>query len=123
MSPEPAQHRRWDDIPWERLNDKTNRRFIHGEKLMLTQLQLEEGAVVPTHHHDNEQISYVVSGSLRFWVGENEKEITVGAGDSLLLPSNLPHRVLALEDTEALDLFSPPRQDWIDKTDDYLRNA
>ena len=122
MSPEPAQHRSWENVPWERLNRKIDRRFIHGDQVMLTQLRLREGAVVPPHSHHNEQLCYVLSGSLRFFVGQDgEEEFVLGPGETLLLPAHLPHEVVALEDTEVLDLFSPPRQDWIDKTDDYLR--
>ena len=123
MNPAPAEHYRWNEIPWETLNDKISRRFIYGDKLMLTQLHLKKGAVVPEHHHLNEQISYILTGSLKFWVGENCEEIIIREGESLFLPSNVSHKVLSTEDTRALDIFSPPREDWINKTDDYLRNV
>jgi len=123
MSSTHAEHYRWSEIPWETLNEKINRRFIYGDKIMLTQLQLKEGAVVPEHHHWNEQISYILTGSLKFWVGENSEEIIVKEGESIFLPSNVSHKVLSMKDTRALDIFSPPREDWINKTDDYLRNV
>ncbi len=119
-----AQLYRWEDVPLEQLNPKLQRRMISGEKVMLTRIFLAKGCVVPMHQHANEQISYVVKGALQFWLGsEDSTPITVHAGEVLHLPSNLPHKALALEDTLDIDVFSPPRQDWLDKTDDYLRQG
>lgn len=89
---------------------------------MLAHVYLDEGCIVPRHQHENEQVTYILKGALKFWVGEDQEEVTVRAGEVLLIPSNVPHKALALEDTLDVDIFSPPRQDWIDKTDDYLRN-
>ena len=86
---------------------------------MLSELVLKKGCVVPAHHHENEQVSYVIRGRLKFEV--NGKEIVLSAGDVLHIPSNVVHSATALEDTLDLDIFSPPRQDWLDGTDDYLR--
>jgi len=115
---------RWDDMPKERVNDALDRRLVTGERLMLAHVYLKKGCVVPRHQHDNEQITYILSGALRFWIGEDEsEEIVVRAGEVLHLPSNVWHKAEALEDTLDVDVFSPPRQDWLAKTDDYLRRT
>jgi quercetin dioxygenase-like cupin family protein len=113
---------RWEDMPKERVTDLLSRRLITGERIMLAHVYLEKGCIVPKHSHENEQITYILDGSLRFWIGEGEQEeIIVRAGEVLHIPSNVPHKAEALEDTLDVDIFSPPRQDWLDKTDDYLR--
>jgi len=113
---------RWDDMPKERVSDLLGRRLITGERMMLAHVYLDKGCIVPRHSHENEQITYILEGALRFWLGEDEQEqVVVRAGEVLLIPSNLPHKAEALEDTLDVDIFSPPRQDWLDKTDDYLR--
>jgi quercetin dioxygenase-like cupin family protein len=115
---------RWDDIPKEPVTDSIERRIITGEWMMLTHIYLRKGAVVPQHSHHNEQFTYVLEGSLRFWMGEEGSEIVdVRAGEVLHIPSNVPHKAEALEDTLDVDVFSPPRQDWLDKTDDYFRRT
>jgi quercetin dioxygenase-like cupin family protein len=120
--PQTARHFRWDEIPKERLNDLLDRRLITGERMMLAHVYLKKGCLVPRHFHENEQITYVLEGALHFWLGEDEKEeVVVRAGEVLTIPSNLPHKALALEDTLDVDVFSPPRQDWLDGTDAYLR--
>jgi len=120
--PTTARHFRWNDIPKERLNDLLDRRLITGERMMLAHVYLKKGCLVPRHSHENEQITYVLEGALHFWLGEDEKEeVVVRAGEVLTVPSNLPHKALALEDTLDVDVFCPPRQDWLDGTDAYLR--
>jgi quercetin dioxygenase-like cupin family protein len=122
--PTAARLFRWDDIPKERLNDKLDRRMVTGERIMLTHVYLKKDCLVPLHFHENEQFSYVLEGALRFWLGVDEKEeLVVRAGEVLTIPSNLPHKALALEDSLSVDVFCPPRQDWLDGTDAYLRNA
>jgi quercetin dioxygenase-like cupin family protein len=117
-----ATWHRWDDMPKERVSDLLERRLITGERMMLTHVYLDKGCIVPRHSHENEQITYILEGALHFWLGEDEQEqVVVRAGEVLLIPSNLPHRAEALEDTLDVDIFCPPRQDWLDKTDDYLR--
>jgi quercetin dioxygenase-like cupin family protein len=119
-----VSHARWDGMPQERLNDKIGRRMVTGDRMMIAQVMLDKGAIVPMHSHDNEQITQVLSGTLRFWIGSEDAEpIDVGAGEVLHIPSNVPHKALALEDTHDVDIFSPPRQDWLDGTDSYLRDA
>ena len=113
---------RWDDMPKERVSDLLERRLITGDRMMLAHVYLEKGCIVPRHSHENEQLTYILEGALHFHIGENgEEEVTVRAGEVLVIPSNVPHMAEALEDTLDVDIFSPPRQDWIDKTDDYLR--
>ena len=113
---------RWDDMPKERVNALLDRRLITGDRIMLAHVYLKKGCVVPRHQHKNEQITYVLDGMLRFWLGEDESEvIDVGPGQVLTLPSMVWHKAEALDDTLDVDVFSPPRQDWLAKTDDYLR--
>lgn len=120
--PATARHHRWDDIPKEKLNDRLDRRLVTGERIMLAHVYLKQGCLVPRHSHENEQVTYVLEGALHFWLGEDEKqEVVVRAGEVLTIPSNLPHKALALEDTLDVDIFCPPRQDWLDGTDAYLR--
>ena len=113
---------RWNDMPKEKVSDVLDRRLITGDKVMLTHVYLKKGAVVPQHNHHNEQITYILEGGLRFWIGDDESEvIDVRAGEVLHIPALVKHKAEALEDTVDVDIFSPPRQDWLDKTDDYLR--
>ena len=109
----------WAEVLAEQMNPFFTRQFVHGEKAMLAKIALKKGCVVPTHQHPNEQISLIVSGSLEFIIGGVSK--TVNAGEILVIPADLPHSAIAHEDMEGLDIFAPPRQDWIDKTDAYLR--
>lgn len=113
---------RWDEMPKEELTDTFARRLITGDRVMLAHVYLKKGAIVPRHSHENEQITYILEGGLRFWIGEDEAQvIDVMAGEVLHIPSLIQHKAEALEDTLDVDIFSPPRQDWLDKTDDYLR--
>jgi len=112
----------WDQIPREVVTPMLDRKLITGERMMLAQVFLKKGCIVAKHSHENEQLTYIVEGALKFHLGEDQKEeVIVRAGEVLFLPSNLPHQAEALEDTLDVDIFSPPRQDWIDKTDAYLR--
>jgi len=86
---------------------------------MLARVLLKKGCMVPEHSHHNEQITYVLEGALKF--GIDGKEIVVNAGEVLTIPPNMPHWAEALADTVDLDIFHPPRADWINKTDAYLR--
>ena len=111
----------WDQMPIEPVNEKLSRRLITGDQLMLTHVYLKKGCVVPKHSHMNEQFTYVVEGALKFFVGDDRKEVVVHAGEVLHLPGNVPHEAHALEDTLDVDVFYPPREDWLKKTDAYLR--
>ena len=104
------------------MTESLERRLITADRMMLAHVYLEKGCIVPKHSHENEQLTYILEGALHFWIGEDgEEELTVRAGEVLVIPSNVPHKAEALEDTLDVDVFSPPRQDWLDKTDDYLR--
>ena len=117
-----TQFYRWEDMPKERVSDSLERRLITADRMMLAHVYLEKGCIVPRHSHENEQLTYILQGALHFWIGEDgEEEVVVRAGEVLVIPSNVVHMAEALEDTLDVDIFSPPRQDWIDKTDDYLR--
>ncbi len=118
----PATLYRWADLPAEQLKGTITRRLVTSERMMIAHVYLRKGDDVPRHSHENEQITYILSGALQFWLGEKEEqEVTVRAGEVLVIPSNLPHRALALEDTLDVDVFCPPRQDWLAGTDAYLR--
>jgi quercetin dioxygenase-like cupin family protein len=113
---------RWEDMPKEMVSDMLDRRLITADRMMLAHVYLKKGALVPRHSHENEQITYILEGGLRFWIGEDESQvIDVRAGEVLHIPSMVHHKAEALEDTLDVDIFSPPRQDWLDKTDAYLR--
>jgi quercetin dioxygenase-like cupin family protein len=116
-------HYRWDDMPEEQLKKGLSRKLITGERLMIAHVYFKKGEEVPRHSHDNEQLTYILSGALHFWfdAGGLEQEITVRAGEVVVIPSNLPHRAVALEDTLDVDVFCPPREDWLAGTDAYLR--
>jgi quercetin dioxygenase-like cupin family protein len=113
------QHYTWDEMEKEAMSDQLSRRYVNGEKAMLAQIFLKKGAVVPAHQHESEQITYILEGAMLFRL--EGQEVTVAKGQVLLIPSNVPHSAEALEDTLDLDVFSPIRQDWIDKDDAYLR--
>lgn len=122
MTDASVRHIPWDSIPEEELNPLLRRRLITGEKGMLAHVYLDKGAVVPLHSHHNEQFTYVLEGALHFWIGDDEsEEIVVHAGEVLHIPAHVPHKAEALEDTLDLDIFVPPREDWLAGTDDYLR--
>jgi quercetin dioxygenase-like cupin family protein len=113
---------RWEEMPREKVSAMLERRLVTGDRMMLAHVYLKKGCVVPRHQHENEQLTYILEGGLRFWIGEDEKQaIDVRGGEVLHIPSNVWHKAEALEDTVDVDVFSPPRQDWIDKTDAYLR--
>jgi len=116
-----VRHFRWDDMPKEQVTDNLARRLITGDRMMIAHVYLDKGAIVPMHSHENEQITYILDGALRFWLGDDERELVVRSGEVLHIPSHVPHKAEAIEDTLDVDVFSPPREDWISGTDDYLR--
>jgi quercetin dioxygenase-like cupin family protein len=114
---------RWDDVEREQVTDLLDRKLITGNDIMLAHVFLKKGCIVPKHQHHNEQMTYIISGALRFWIGEDgAEEVVVGAGAVLHIPSNVWHRAEALEDTLDMDIFSPPRADWLNHTDSYFHN-
>lgn len=112
---------RWQDVEIEKLTPLFERQLVVGDKVMLSRIVLRKGFVVPLHHHENEQISYILEGALKFWI--DGREIVVAAGEVLCIPPNMPHKAEALEDTLDLDIFVPPRADWLAGTDKYLRGG
>jgi len=117
-----AKHYRWEELPAEKLKDGLTRRLITSDRMMIAHVYLEKGIEVPRHSHENEQITYILEGALQFHLGANgEREVIVRAGEVLVIPSYLPHSAVALEDTLDVDVFNPPRQDWLAGTDAYLR--
>jgi quercetin dioxygenase-like cupin family protein len=115
---------RWDDMPKEMLKPDLGRRLIATDRMMLAHVYLDKGCIVPTHAHENEQLTYILEGVLRFWLGEDGSQVVdVSAGEVLHIPSNLPHKAEALETTLDVDIFCPPRQDWLDGSDAYLRKT
>ena len=113
---------RWNELKAETLKEGLTRKLVTGERMMIAHVYLKKGIDVPRHAHENEQLTYILEGALRFWFGANDdQELVVSAGEVIVIPSNLPHRALALADTLDVDVFSPPRQDWLSGTDTYLR--
>ena len=122
IDPSSAKYYRWQELPAESMKGTITRKLITSDRMMIAHVFLRKGDDVPQHSHENEQITYILNGALHFWLGENgERELTVSAGEVLVIPSHLPHRALALEDTLDVDVFNPPRQDWLNGTDAYLR--
>jgi len=112
-------HYDWNQMPPEQLNPLVVRRAIHTTNLTIARLELRQGAVVPEHHHVHEQVATVERGAIVFHM--EGKEIVLRAGQSLSIPSNVPHKVVALEDSYVVDVFSPAREDWQRGDDAYLR--
>jgi quercetin dioxygenase-like cupin family protein len=119
-APTKSTHTRWSDIEIEQLNPLIGRQFVVGSDVMVARVLLKKGAHVPLHSHHNEQVTYILDGALKFLL--EGKEITVHTGEVLCIPPHVPHEAFALEDTVDLDIFNPPRQDWIDRDDAYLRS-
>jgi quercetin dioxygenase-like cupin family protein len=115
------EHFAWESVPLEVLSPMLSRKVITGEKAMLAQIFLKQDAVVPEHHHESEQMSYVLEGALKFEL--EGREVVVRKGELLCIPSYVPHRVVAVEDSVSLDIFSPIRKDWLAKDDAYLRHG
>src|SRR5580693_2382653 len=115
------KHQSWDSVPLEVMSEVISRKVISGQKAMVAQVFLKKDAVVPEHHHESEQITYILEGALKFEL--EGREVVVRKGEVLTIPSNVPHRAVALEDTVDLDIFSPIRTDWLSKNDAYLRRG
>ena len=119
--PTAATPHRWSDISPELITDSIARQYITADRVTVARFELKRGGIVPRHSHESEQVSMVLSGALRFVI--DGKDVVVRAGEVLQLPSWLEHEVHVLEDASVIDVFSPVRQDWIDKTDDYFRRS
>jgi quercetin dioxygenase-like cupin family protein len=115
------KHIPWSSIELEDLNPLFQRQFVVGQEIMVARVLMKKGCIVPLHSHHNEQFTYILEGALKFWV--DGKEIVVNAGEVLTIPPHMPHKAEAMVDTVDLDIFNPPRADWINKTDQYLRGG
>ena len=115
------KHIPWDSVELEDLNPLLQRQLVVGQNVMVARVFLKKGCIVPEHSHHNEQITYILEGALKFWI--DGKELVVNAGEVLTIPPHMPHKAEAVEDTVDLDIFNPPREDWINKTDKYLRGG
>jgi quercetin dioxygenase-like cupin family protein len=113
------KHHKLSEIPEECVTELFSRRFFTGEEITFAFITMKKGCVVPLHHHESEQFSYCISGALQFRVGD--KELVLNPGELLQIPSNVPHQAVSLEDFTGIDVFSPIRKDWVDGSDDYLR--
>jgi quercetin dioxygenase-like cupin family protein len=112
----------WNAVPVEQVNPHMQRRIVTGEKLMIARMNFKDGFLVPLHQHIHEQVTQVISGQIRFWFGENKYQVMdLFAGDVVVIPSNLPHEALMIGEVEEIDTWAPPRQDWLDGSDQYLR--
>src|SRR5919109_757154 len=98
---------RWDDVPVERVTEEITRQVIIGRNEMMARVLLKKGAVVPTHSHVSEQITWVLEGAMRLWIGVPEREVVLTPGTFVVIPPDVPHRAEAIEDTVDVDLFSP----------------
>ena len=122
MDASSAKHVRWNELMPEKLKGGLTRKLITSDRMMIAHVHFDKGDDVPRHSHENEQITYILEGALLFKLGTNgEREVIVRAGEVLVIPSFLPHSAVALEDTLDVDVFNPPRQDWLAGTDAYLR--
>lgn len=111
----------WEKMEQEDLNPLIARRMLNSRSATVARIALKKGAIVPRHSHVNEQFTLILGGALKFTLDDGE--LTVRAGEVLFIPSGVPHAAEAIEDTDDLDIFTPPREDWINKTDDYLRGG
>jgi quercetin dioxygenase-like cupin family protein len=109
----------WNDIAIEQMNAHVTRQVIHGGAITIARIGITKGGAVPTHAHVNEQVLNVISGRLQVVV--DGQEIVLEGGQTLVIPPNVPHSVLAVDDVVAVDVFSPRREDWIRGDDAYLR--
>jgi quercetin dioxygenase-like cupin family protein len=116
-----VQYIPWSTVALDKLNPLIDRQFVVGQEIMVARVIMKKGAIVPLHSHHNEQITYILSGALKFWI--DGKVIVVNAGEVLTIPPHMPHKAEALENTVDLDVFNPPRADWMNGTDIYLRDA
>ena len=121
-TPRQARKYAWTDVTSEQLNPSVLRRMVHGDRILVADMQLQDGFVVPLHHHDNEQVTMVKAGVIRFRLGADRSQvIDVHPGEVLIIPANVPHEAEMIGDVEEMDVFTPLREDWLGGTDAYLR--
>jgi quercetin dioxygenase-like cupin family protein len=109
----------WANVPSEEMNPKFFRRVIHTENMTIARIHLKQGAIVPEHHHINEQVALVLSGAIKFIIAGEEQELR--AGQTVVIPPNVPHMVEVIDDSDIIDTFAPRREDWIAGDDAYMR--
>ncbi|MEM7345029.1 MAG: cupin domain-containing protein [Chloroflexota bacterium] len=107
-----ANFQKWADVPATEMTPEINRRFITGEKVMSVYLSMDKGGVIPNHHHPHEQITHVISGKIEYTVGDETR--VMSPGEVVFIPPNLPHTGVALEETRMIEVFSPPREDFLE---------
>ncbi len=124
MQASKIQHINWDDVELESVNPSMQRQIVTGERMTVARIWFTDGYLVRQHSHDQEQITQVVAGRMRFRLGSERTEVVdVAPGEVIVIPSNLPHEALCIGNVEEIDMWSPRRDDWLDKTDDYLRDG
>ena len=112
----------WESVIEEEVNSQMKRKIIHGEKLMIVKMRFKDGFIVPMHSHMNEQITQVSKGTIRFWLNNEESDpIDVNEGEFIIIPGVVPQKALMIGEVEETDTWTPPREDWINGTDDYLK--
>lgn len=112
----------WDAVPVEQVNPSMQRKIVTGKKMMVARMKFKDGFLVPLHSHEHEQITQVTSGTIRFWFGADKAQVMdLHAGDVVVIPGDLPHEALMIGDVEETDSWAPPREDWLNGTDHYLR--
>ena len=117
-----AELLQWDNVSMETVNPMMQRQIITGELMTVAKIYFKDGFLVPRHSHHNEQITQVISGLMKFRLGENgEDAIDVGPGQAIVIPADLPHEALVVGDVVEMDMWAPRRDDWLNQTDDYLR--
>jgi quercetin dioxygenase-like cupin family protein len=121
MQADTVVHHRWSNITPEQINPSILRQYITADNVTIARFELKRGGVVPRHAHANEQVSLVLSGALLFRI--DGREVTIRGGEVMQIPGNVPHEVEVLDDALVIDVFSPIRQDWIEKTDNYFRRS
>ncbi|CAM1368031.1 cupin domain-containing protein [Tenacibaculum xiamenense] len=113
---------KWENVPVEQVTPMMQRQIVHGEKVMIAKMKFKNGFRVPLHSHENEQVTEVQKGTIRFWFGKNkEQQLDIHEGETVVIPGNLPHEALMIGNVEETDTWAPPRKDWLDGTDDYLK--
>jgi quercetin dioxygenase-like cupin family protein len=123
MTQQLVQIIQWDEVELETVNPHMQRRIVTGDRLTVARIYFKDGFLVPMHSHEQEQVTQVISGAMRFTIGEDRGEtVDLGPGDVIVIPSNVPHEALCIGDVEEMDTWSPRRDDWLNKTDDYLRS-
>ena len=113
----------WDAISMEQVNPSMRRRIVTGQLMTVARIYFKDGFLVPMHSHENEQITQVLKGRMRFVFGADREETReFGPGDVVVIPAHLPHEALCIGDVEEMDMWAPRREDWLDGSDRYLRS-